>query len=77
MDDVKFEDCLNPEKSLDERIEIIDQLISETKKELEHYHELVYPKEHEFYRQRLHSYELTHTRLKDALFEQITGGDVE
>jgi len=77
MDDVNFEDCLNPEKSFDERIEIIDQLISETKENLEHYHELVYPKEHEFYRQRLHSYELTRTKLKDALFEQITGVKIE
>lgn len=48
MDDVKFEDCLNPEKSLDERIEIIDQLISETKENLEHYSELVYPKSMSF-----------------------------
>ena len=65
MDDVKFEDCLNPEKSFDERIEIIDQLISESKENLEHYSELVYPKEHEFYRQRLHHYELTRTRSLD------------
>lgn len=66
-----FEDCLNPEKSLDERIEIIDQLINETKKELEHYSKLVYPKYHEFYRLRLHHYELTRDKLKFARGKQI------
>lgn len=65
------DNVLNHEKSLDERIEIIDQLINETKKELEHYSELIYPKYHEFYRIRLHYYELTRDRLKFARGKQI------
>lgn len=66
-----IDEYLNPDKSLEERLNIIDSLIDETKKDLKRYPECAFPKEHELYKQRLHSYELTKSHLKDVLFEEI------
>lgn len=64
-------DYLNPDKSLEERLKSIDSAIDETKKSLKKVPEVAFPHEHEFYRQRLHHYELTKDHLREALFEEI------
>ena len=65
-----IDEYLNPDKSLEERLNIIDSLIDETKKDLKRVPKGAFPKEHELYRQRLHSYELIKGHLRDALFEE-------
>ena len=62
---------LNPDKSLEERINIIDELITGTKEQLKRYPEIAFPKKHKRLRAKLHSYELTRGKLKEALAEQV------
>ena len=59
------------DKTLEEKLNEVDKLIIETKEDLNNYPKEIWPKEHEFYRLRLHSCELTKGELKDALFENI------
>ena len=71
MTTLSIEDIITSNKNLYEKINDVDVLISETKKGLGKYSDIIYPKEHEFYKQRLHSYELTRSRLIDVLMEGI------
>lgn len=59
------------DKNLEEKLNEVDKLIIETKKELNNYPKALYPNEHEFYRLRLHSCELTKDELKQAMFEDM------
>ncbi|MBQ6220084.1 MAG: hypothetical protein IJH63_10110 [Methanobrevibacter sp.] len=67
---------LCPDKILEERLNIVNQLIVETEERLKNYPEVLYPREHWILKMRLHSYELDACKLKEALFEETVGIEI-
>lgn len=69
-----LEQIIFSDKTLEEKLNEVDKLIIETKEDLNNCPKEIWPKEHERYRLKLHSCELTASRLKEAMFEDMIKG---
>ena len=69
-----LEEIIFSDKTLEEKLNEVGKLIIETKEDLNNCPKEIWPREHERYRLKLHSCELTASRLKEAMFEDMIKG---